>query len=94
MRDPYEKLERPDVGSFINGRINDAENEEPLGDSTHEFKFEGGNSDAGSLSSLNTSSSAGSQDYDYLSQWGPKFAKLADMYGAGQSDSWAALLFR
>ncbi|XP_059176123.1 neural-cadherin-like [Physella acuta] len=87
MRDPYEKLERPDVGSFINGRINDAENEEPFGDSTHEFNFEGGNSDAGSLSSLNTSSSGGSQDYDYLSEWGPKFAKLADMYGAGQSDS-------
>ena len=43
------------------------------------FDFEGGASSVGSLSSLNTSSS-GDQDYDYLNDWGPKFAKLADMY--------------
>lgn len=75
------------MGSFIKDRIKDTENEEPNTDSTREFNFEGGNSDAGSLSSLNTSSSGGSQDYDYLSEWGPKFAKLADMYGAGQNQN-------
>lgn len=78
------RSDRPDVGTFIKDRINEAENDDPLNDSTREYNFEGGNSDAGSLSSLNTSSSGGSQDYDYLSDWGPKFAKLADMYGAGQ----------
>ncbi|CAL1534113.1 unnamed protein product [Lymnaea stagnalis] len=82
---PPAMVERPDVGSFIKHRIQDTENDDPFGDSTHQFNFEGSNSDAGSLSSLNTSSSGGSQDYDYLSDWGPKFAKLADMYGAGQN---------
>jgi cadherin 4 type 1 (R-cadherin) len=45
-----------------------------------EFAYEGGDSDAGSLSSLNTHSSDGDQDYNYLEDWGPKFAKLANMF--------------
>ena len=72
---------RPDVGDFINDRLQDADNDPnaPPLDTPHIFQAEGGGSEAGSLSSLNTSSS-GSQDYDYLNEWGPKFAKLADMY--------------
>ncbi|KAF3842529.1 hypothetical protein F7725_024480 [Dissostichus mawsoni] len=49
------------------------------------FIVDGGGSDAGSLSSLNSSSS-GDQDYDCLSDWGPRFKKLADMYGGGEDD--------
>lgn len=73
--------DRPEVGDFIHNRLNDADDDQnsPPYDTTHDFNYEGGSSDAGSLSSLNTSSS-GSQDYDYLNEWGPKFAKLADMY--------------
>lgn len=83
--------DKPDVGVFIDDRMRDADEDDgaPPHDSVREFTFEGGESDAGSLSSLNTSSSDRSQDYDYLNEWGPKFAKLADMYGAGQEmDSW------
>ncbi|XP_041375475.1 neural-cadherin-like [Gigantopelta aegis] len=78
--------ETPDVGNFINDRLGDADQDggAPPHDSVREFAHEGGDSDAGSLSSLNTTSSTRSQDYDYLNDWGPKFAKLADMYGAGQ----------
>lgn len=77
----------PDVGNYIDDRIRDADNDDnaPPFDNVREFVYEGSGSDAGSLSSLNTSSgSDGDNDYDALNNWGPKFAKLADMYGAGQ----------
>lgn len=73
----------PDVGVFINGRLNDADGDPTNcpGDELKEYMYEGGGSEAGSLSSLNSASSAGDQDFDYLNDWGPKFGRLADMYG-------------
>lgn len=50
-----------------------------------EFAYEGGDTDVGSLSSLNTSTD-GDQDYNYLEDWGPKFSKLANMYGGGEGE--------
>lgn len=72
----------PGIGEFIGDRLGDADEDPgaPPYDTLMELNYEGGGSSAGSLSSLNTSSSGGDQDYDYLNNWGPKFAKLADMY--------------
>lgn len=80
--------ERPDVEDFIEQRLQDADKDlhAPPHDDVREFVFEGGGSEAGSLSSLQTSSGSEDQDYDYLNDWGPKFAKLANMYGGEEDD--------
>ncbi|XP_022110110.1 neural-cadherin-like isoform X2 [Acanthaster planci] len=78
----------PNVGDFINDRLKDA-NDDPdayPNDSLKEYDFEGEGSSAGTLSSLNSSSTDGDQNYDYLNDWGPPFKKLADMYGGGEDD--------
>ena len=45
------------------------------------YDYEGEGSRAGSLSSIASVGSNGDQDYDHLNGWGPRFRRLADMYG-------------
>ena len=74
----------PDIGDFVGDRLHDADSDPnaPPYDSVREYEYEGAGSTAGTLSSLNSGSS-GSDDlnFDYLNDLGPKFGKLADMYG-------------
>ena len=63
----------------------DDDDDAPPHDAVMEFNYEGGDSDAGSLSSLSSRSSGDlAQEFDYLNDWGHKFSKLANMYGAGE----------
>ncbi|NXC91107.1 CAD15 protein, partial [Cercotrichas coryphoeus] len=45
------------------------------------YDYEGSGSVASPLSSIVSSLTDEDQDYDYLSEWGPRFRRLADLYG-------------
>ncbi|NXA39957.1 CADH9 protein, partial [Eudromia elegans] len=80
--------ENIDVQDFIHRRLkeNDSDPSAPPYDSLATYAYEGNDSIANSLSSLESLTTDGNQDYDYLSDWGPRFKKLADMYGGEESD--------
>lgn len=72
---------------FIRNRLQEADLDltSPPYDSLQTYAFEGSGSAAESLSSLNSLDSLNSleseQNYDFLREWGPRFRKLADLYG-------------
>uniref|UniRef100_A0A8C6LIH7 Cadherin 11, type 2, OB-cadherin (osteoblast) n=1 Tax=Nothobranchius furzeri TaxID=105023 RepID=A0A8C6LIH7_NOTFU len=72
-----------DVDDFIKTRIAEADSDPtaPPYDSIQIYGYEGRGSLAGSLSSLESVTTESDLDYDYLQSWGPRFRKLADLYG-------------
>ncbi|XP_072136065.1 cadherin-11-like isoform X1 [Mobula birostris] len=73
-----------DVDDFIKVRLQEADGDPtaPPYDSIQIYGYEGRGSVAGSLSSLESASTESDLNYDYLNSWGPRFKRLADLYGS------------
>ncbi|XP_035905492.1 neural-cadherin isoform X2 [Anopheles stephensi] len=73
----------PNVGMFIeeHKKRADSDPNAPPFDDLRNYAYEGGGSTAGSLSSLQSGTDDEVQEFDYLDAWGPRFDKLANMYG-------------
>ncbi|XP_031418994.1 cadherin-7a [Clupea harengus] len=83
---PYKAVPADNNGifrEFIWDRLKEADVDPtaPPYDSLQTYAFEGSGSVAESLSTLESLSTDSDQNYDYLSDWGPRFRKLADLYG-------------
>ncbi|XP_053915436.1 cadherin-12 isoform X2 [Cuculus canorus] len=85
QRPPVE--DNTDIRDFINQRLqeNDVDLTAPPYDSLATYAYEGNGSVAESLSSIDSLTTEADQDYDYLSDWGPRFKILADMFGEEES---------
>ncbi|XP_040209514.1 cadherin-20 [Rana temporaria] len=77
------------VHSYMLAKLYEADTDicAPPFDSLQTYMFEGDGSVAQSLSSLQSLSTDSDQSYDYLTDWGPRFKKLAEMYGTKDSTS-------
>ncbi|KAM6409311.1 cadherin-15 [Rhynochetos jubatus] len=72
-----------DIEDFINEGLGVADSDPsvPPYDTALIYDYEGSGSVASPLSSIVSSLTDEDQDYDYLSEWGPRFRRLADLYG-------------
>lgn len=75
-----------DIRDFIRQRLaeHDADGSAPPYDSLATYAYEGGGSVAESLSSIESLAPGPNEDYDYLSEWGPRFKTLAGIFGEPQ----------
>ncbi|KAF6087545.1 cadherin 20 [Phyllostomus discolor] len=74
------------VHSYVLAKLYEADMDlwAPPFDSLQTYMFEGDGSVAGSLSSLQSATSDSEQSFDFLTDWGPRFRKLAELYGAAE----------
>ncbi|KAJ6657142.1 hypothetical protein lerEdw1_002731 [Lerista edwardsae] len=72
-----------DIEDFINEGLEAADGDPsvPPYDTALIYDYEGDGSAGGSLSSILSSLADDDQDYDYLHDWGPRFQRLAELYG-------------
>lgn len=80
--------EVPDICGFLDGKKESCDKDpdtNPFDDVRH-YAYEGEGNSEGSLSSLASCTDDGDLKFNYLSNFGPRFRKLADMYGEEPSD--------
>ncbi|XP_022902196.1 DE-cadherin [Onthophagus taurus] len=73
----------PDIRGFVDNKKDDCDrdpNNYPFDDVRY-YAYEGDGNSTGSLSSLASCTDDGDLKFNYLSSFGPRFRKLADMYG-------------
>ncbi|XP_058809964.1 DE-cadherin isoform X2 [Phymastichus coffea] len=83
-----ENDEVPDICGFLDGKKECCDKDpdtNPFDDVRH-YAYEGEGNSEGSLSSLASCTDDGDLKFNYLSNFGPRFRKLADMYGEVPSD--------
>uniref|UniRef100_A0A3Q2Q8I8 Cadherin 12a n=1 Tax=Fundulus heteroclitus TaxID=8078 RepID=A0A3Q2Q8I8_FUNHE len=80
---PPASQDSSDIRDFINQRLkeHDTDNSAPPYDSLATYAYEGDGSVAESLSSIESLVVDFEEDYDYLSDWGPRFKTLAGIFG-------------
>ncbi|ETN59226.1 DE-cadherin [Anopheles darlingi] len=81
--------EVPDIGAFLTDKKDACDRDAdayPIDDVRH-YAYEGDGNSTGSLSSLASCTDEGDLKFNYLSNFGPRFRKLADMYGEEPSDT-------
>lgn len=87
VKTPEHITEKKLFQDFIRDQLQEADQDltAPPYDSLQTYAFEGSGSTVESLSSLNSFDSLNSleseQNYDFLREWGPRFRKLAELYG-------------
>ncbi|XP_041048030.1 cadherin-5 [Carcharodon carcharias] len=82
----YAQVRKPnnDMGTVVKMKKDEADGDRdglPY-DTLHVYGYEGADSVADSLSTLDVSSIDSEQDYDFLNDWGPRFHMLAELYGS------------
>ncbi|KAA8580532.1 hypothetical protein FQN60_013490, partial [Etheostoma spectabile] len=77
------------VHGYVLAKLLDADMDPcaPPYDSLQTYAYEGEGSVAESLSSLQSGTSNTDHEYDYLNDWGPRFKKLAEMYGVLETNA-------
>ncbi|KAK5877976.1 hypothetical protein CesoFtcFv8_025431 [Champsocephalus esox] len=77
------------VHGYVLAKLLDADMDAcaPPYDSLQTYAYEGEGSVAESLSSLQSGTSNTDHEYDYLNDWGPRFKKLAEMYGVLETNT-------
>ncbi|XP_055601986.1 DE-cadherin [Uranotaenia lowii] len=87
--DPRQNEAVPDIGAFLTDKKDACDKDAdayPIDDVRH-YAYEGDGNSSGSLSSLASCTDEGDLKFNYLSNFGPRFRKLADMYGEEPSDT-------
>uniref|UniRef100_A0A182N926 Cadherin n=1 Tax=Anopheles dirus TaxID=7168 RepID=A0A182N926_9DIPT len=89
LRQKEATTEVPDIGAFLTDKKDACDKDAdayPIDDVRH-YAYEGDGNSTGSLSSLASCTDEGDLKFNYLSNFGPRFRKLADMYGEEPSDT-------